>query len=65
MTRQRCAACLDVQVEIVHKAKVRRVESHRSIADLLPDWRLAEVREGDQVLNLINPWNAGELVIRS
>jgi hypothetical protein len=37
--------------KLIGKAKVRRVETGRSIADLLPGWSLAEVREGDQVMN--------------
>jgi hypothetical protein len=37
--------------KLIGKVKVRRVESDRSIADILPGWRLAELREGDQVIN--------------
>jgi len=37
--------------KLVGKVKVRRVESDRSIADILPGWEIAELREGDQVMN--------------
>ena len=37
--------------KLIGKVKVRRVETERSIADILPGWRVSEVREGDQVMN--------------
>ena len=37
--------------KLIGKVIVRRVESHRSIADILPGWEIAELREGDQVMN--------------
>jgi hypothetical protein len=37
--------------KLIGKVKVRRVESDRSIADILPGWHLGELREGDRVIN--------------
>ena len=37
--------------KLVAKVKIRRIEADRSIADILPGSQLAEVREGDQVMN--------------
>jgi len=37
--------------KLVGKVQVRRVEGERSIADILPGWRVSEVREGDLVMN--------------
>jgi hypothetical protein len=37
--------------KLIAKVRVSRVESDRSIADVLPGWKLAELREGDQVFN--------------
>ena len=37
--------------KLIGKVKVRRVDTERSIADILPGWRVSEVREGDQVMN--------------
>jgi hypothetical protein len=36
---------------LIGKVRVRHVESNRSIADVLPDWELAEVHEGDRAMN--------------
>lgn len=36
---------------LVGKIRVSRVEADRSIANLLPGWNFAEIREGDQVFN--------------
>jgi hypothetical protein len=37
--------------KLVGKVRVTRVEPNSSVANILPDWKLAEVREGDQVLH--------------
>jgi hypothetical protein len=37
--------------KLIAKVKVSRVESERSIADILPGWKMSEVKEGDQVIN--------------
>ena len=37
--------------KLVAKAKLTRVEANRSIANVLPEWDLAQVQEGDQVFN--------------
>lgn len=37
--------------KLVAKVRVTKVEPNRSIANILPEWRQAEVMEGDQVLN--------------
>jgi len=37
--------------KLIGKVKVRHIGPDRSIADILPAWRVAEVREGDEVMN--------------
>jgi chromosome segregation ATPase len=37
--------------KLVAKLRVTKVEPNRSIANILPEWRQADVMEGDQVLN--------------
>ena len=37
--------------KLIAKVRIRRVEGQRSIADILPGSHLAEVREGDHVMN--------------
>ena len=37
--------------KLVSKVQVRHVGPERSIADILPGWRVAEIREGDQAMN--------------
>jgi hypothetical protein len=34
----------------VAKVRVTKVEPNRSIANIMPDWKQAEVMEGDQVV---------------
>ncbi len=36
---------------LVAKVRLTTVEANSSIANILPDWKLAEVREGDQVIH--------------
>lgn len=36
--------------KLVGKVRITKVESNRSIANILPDWKQGEVQEGDQVL---------------
>jgi hypothetical protein len=35
---------------LVAKVQIRSVQSDRSIANVMPGWKLSEVMEGDQVL---------------
>jgi cell shape-determining protein MreC len=37
--------------KLVAKLRVTKVEPNRSIANIMPDWKQAEVLEGDQVIN--------------
>ena len=36
--------------KLVAKVRVTKVEPNRSIANIMPDWKQAEIMEGDQVL---------------